>query len=130
MAVSDQSTWVTRGGAPSAKFSLKFARPEAARAVGMDQSRCGLHAGIEAGTHAMKSLHDANAGNDNWGILLLDASDVFNEGDVKMMAWTVRHLWPTGSRFVFNLHRHHSKPIMHGAAAKRSFLLDCREGTS
>ena len=78
----------------------------------------------------MKSLHDANACNDNWGVLLLDASDTLNECNVQMMTWAVRHLWPTGSRFVFNLHRHHSKTIMHGATAKRSFFLDCREGVS
>lgn len=46
------------------------------------------------------------------------------------MAWTARHIWSTGSRFVFNFYRHHSKIIVHRDSAKRSFFLDSKEGIS
>lgn len=112
------------------KTCLEITRPEAACAAGVDQLCCGLEAGIEAGMHSMKHLCDSNADSNDWGILLLDARSAFNEGNRKMMVWIVRHLWPSGSRFVFNLHRHHSLIIMHGDSSKRSHILFCEEGVS
>ena len=38
----------------------------------------------------------------------IDACNGFNELNCKAMLWTVRHLWPSGYRFVFNCYWHHS----------------------
>lgn len=44
------------------------------------------------------------------GALQLNADDGFNEGARKAIMWTIRHLWPSGSRFSFNCYRH--SPIL------------------
>ena len=40
------------------------------------------------------------------GTTLVDARNGFNELSHLAMLWTVRHLWPAGARFAFNLYRH------------------------
>ena len=89
---------------------------EATRACGIDQLCNGLEAGIEGGIHHMRSLWDEHdkEKNDTWGVLLIDARNAFNEGNRKMMMWVARHEWPSGSRFLFNIYRHHSVLVMRG----------------
>ena len=57
----------------------------------------------------------------------IDACNGFNELNCKAMLWTVRHLWPSGSRFVFNCYRHHSLLILRRKNGS-SYTLQSREG--
>ncbi len=66
----------------------------------------GLEAGIEAGAHAAKLLWQQHAHEEDWGFLLVDARDAFNEGNRMLTLWTVRHRWPSGARCGFNCYRH------------------------
>jgi hypothetical protein len=43
---------------------------------------------------------------EEWGFLLVDASNAFNEGNALLMPGTVRHEWSSDARCVFNCHRH------------------------
>jgi hypothetical protein len=74
----------------------------------MDQLCAGLEAGIEGGIQAMHLLRDQHASEEEWGFLLVDARNAFNEGNRTVMLWTVHHKWPSGARFAFNCYRHWS----------------------
>ena len=45
--------------------------------------------------------------NKTWGILLIDARNVFTEINRKMMIWVARHEWPSVSPFLFNIYKHY-----------------------
>ena len=98
------------------KVMLIVMGKEATRACGTDQLCSGLEAGIEGGIHHMRSLWDEHdkEEDDTWGVLLIDARNAFNEGNRKMMMWVARHEWPSGSRFLFNIYKHHSVLVMRG----------------
>ena len=89
-----------------AKVILHICGDEAKEACGTDQLCGGLEAGIEGCIHAMRTIWDLNNHNDDWGFFLLDAKNAFNNGNRYIMCWNVRHEWPSGSRFVFNMYRH------------------------
>jgi hypothetical protein len=50
-----------------------------AKAWGIDQLCTGLKAGIEGGIHAMQNLWDLHRHEEEWGFLLIDAKNAFNE---------------------------------------------------
>ncbi len=91
-----------------AKCVLLLAIEEAKEACGVDQLCTGLEAGIEGVVHAMRLLWQSHAAEEEWGFLLVDAKNAFNEGNRTVMLWTVRHKWPSGARFTFNCYRHWS----------------------
>ena len=47
-----------------------------------------------------------------WGVLLIDTRNAFNEGNRKQIVWAARHIWPSGTRFIFNMYRHHAVLVM------------------
>ena len=106
-------------------------KSEATRACGIDQLCGGLEAGMEGAMHHVRSLWDQNFDEEeDWGILLIDARNAFNEGNRKMMLCVARHEWPSGARFLFNLYRHHSVLIMRGETAKMTITLHSKEGVT
>ena len=113
------------------KVLLKITGKEATRACKTDQLCGGLEAGMEGAMHHMRSLWDTHENDENdWGVLLIDARNAFNEGNRKMMACIVRHEWPSGSRFLFNMHRHHSVLVMRGETASKTVILHSKEGVT
>ena len=62
------------------------------------------------------------------GFLLIDAKNVFNDGNRTYILWTVRHLWPTGVRFTFNCYRHHSMLYLKSADKRGFEIIHSREG--
>ena len=89
-----------------AKCVLEVSGHEAKTACGKTQLCAGLEAGIDGAVHAMRRLWDLNEDDDEWGFLLVDARNAFNELNRIASLWTVRHLWPSGARFTFNCYRH------------------------
>jgi hypothetical protein len=53
-------------------------------------------------------------GKDDYGFLLVDAKNAFNELNRTTMLWVVRHEWLLGARFVFNCYRHHTIMVIRG----------------
>jgi hypothetical protein len=47
----------------------------------------------------MQEVWDEHQMEEEWGVLLIDASNAFNEKERKGMLWTVQHEWPSGARF-------------------------------
>ena len=46
------------------------------------------------------------------GTTLVDARNGFNELSRLAMLWTVRHRWPSGTRFAFNCYKHWSQILL------------------
>jgi hypothetical protein len=64
-----------------AKCVLKVAGSEAKEACGTDQLCAGLEAAIEGGIHSVNHLWKVHQMEEDWGFLLIDASNVFNEAN-------------------------------------------------
>jgi hypothetical protein len=88
------------------KCVLLVCGDEAKEACGVDQLCAGLEGGIEGGIHAAKLLWHEHSHEEEWGCLLVDARNAFNEGNRMLTLWTVRHEWASGARCVFNCYRH------------------------
>ena len=85
-----------------AKYVLTVAGAEAKEACGTEQLCGGLEAGTEGRIHAVRLLCQHHAQEEDWGFLLIDARNAFNEENHTAMLWAVRHKWPSGARIAFN----------------------------
>eukprot|EP00957_Ditylum_brightwellii_P003246 247310-Ditylum_brightwellii.AAC.1 len=83
------------------------------KACGAKQLCVGLRLGIEGRIHAMDDLWSDYGDNKEWGILLVDARNVFNKLNCMALLWHVRHLWPAGSRNSFNTYQHWKILVFH-----------------
>ena len=54
----------------------------------------------------MRVLWEEQSQEEDWGFLLIDARNVFNEENRTDMIWAVRHEWPSDLQFTFNCYRH------------------------
>ena len=97
-----------------AKCVLLVGGCDAKESCGIDQLCAGLEAGIEGGIHAVEHMWDVHHQEEEWGFLLIDARNAFNEGNRTVMLWTVRHEWPAGARFSFNCYKHWSILVIRG----------------
>ena len=59
---------------------------------------------------------------------LSDARNGFNELSRMAMLWEVRHRWPAGSRFAYNLYRHECRLVLRGPPGTNPAILLSREG--
>lgn len=107
----------------TAKCIIHACGNEATLACGSDQLCAGLRSGIEGAIHSMRVLWREHHSNDQWGHLLIDARNAFNELDRAGMLWTVRHTWPSGSQFVFNCYKHYSRLVVRGLDGTSSVVL-------
>ena len=85
-----------------AKCLLKVAGPEAKAACSTLQLAGGVEVGIEGDIHAMRVLWEEQKTEEDWGFLIIDALNAFNEENRTAMIWAVRHEWPSGAQFTFN----------------------------
>ena len=73
-----------------------------------DHICAGLKAGTDSAIHGVQTLWDKNLTLEDWGVLLVDAKNTFNDINRVRILWTVRHLLPSGARFsltfIFNGH--------------------------
>ena len=85
-----------------AKCLLWVMGQEAKSACRTEQLSGGVEAGIEGGIHSMQLLWHKHKQEEDWGFLLIDARNVFNEENRKEMLWAFWHEWPSGAHFTFN----------------------------
>ena len=69
------------------KTILKVCRSEITRAAGSIQLCAGQSAGVEAAIYALKAMFEAD---EHDGILLIDASNSFNELNCKILSWDIQ----------------------------------------
>ncbi|KAI2493136.1 hypothetical protein MHU86_21397 [Fragilaria crotonensis] len=62
-------------------------------------------------------------------VLLVDATNGFNELGRKAMLWTVRHRWANGARFSFNCYRHSAQLLLRRRGGDCEIILS-REGVT
>ncbi|KAI2510018.1 hypothetical protein MHU86_4444 [Fragilaria crotonensis] len=62
-------------------------------------------------------------------VLLVDATNGFNELGRKAMLWTVRHRWANGARFSFNCYRHSAQLLLRRRGDDCAIILS-REGVT
>ena len=79
-------------------------RSDAEEVAGIKQMCAGAKAGIEAAIHAVNEIFDGHKANE-WGVLLIDASNALNSLNRIAALWNVRVLWPRCSRFLFSTYR-------------------------
>jgi hypothetical protein len=84
-----------------AKAVLLIAGREVTMACKTDNLCGGLHGRIDGVIHAVQSMWDTHRMEEDWGFLLIDAKNAFNEQRRAMLLWNVRHEWPSGARFFF-----------------------------
>jgi hypothetical protein len=66
----------------------------------------GLQGGIDGAIHTAQAMWDSHHMEDNWGFLLIDTRNVFNDQDRMVMLWNFRYGWTSGARFMLNLYKH------------------------
>ena len=111
-----------------AKSVIKVAGRQAKSACGTSQLCAGLEAGIEGAVHAVNALWEVHQHDDDWGFLLVDARNAFNEGNRISFLWTIRHRWPAGARFTFNCYRHWAQLLVRSVDGEAGTILFSKEG--
>ena len=102
---------------------------EAKEACGTEQLCGGLEVGIEGGTHMVRLLWKYHAQEEDWGFLLIDTCNVFNEENRTAIIWSVQHKWPSDARFAFNWYRHLATLVMRGWDVTGRFIYSKEEVT-
>jgi hypothetical protein len=66
----------------------------------------------------MQAFWDLDKKEENWGFLLINASNAFNE-----------HKWLSGARFVFNCYKHWAVLVLQGNGSPAVFIFS-KEGVT
>ena len=74
-----------------AKCLLKMTGQEAKAACRTEQLAEGVEEGIEGAIHSMRLLWEQNSQEEEWGFILIDTQNAFNEENWTAMLWAVRH---------------------------------------
>ena len=56
--------------------------------------------------HDIRLLWNQHSQEEEYGFLLIDARNVFNEENRTEMIWDVWNEWPSGAQFTLNCYRH------------------------
>jgi hypothetical protein len=94
------------------KCVLLVAGGGAKETCGVDQLCAGIKASIEGGIHAMCLLWQTHAAEEEWGFLLIDASNAFNKGNCTDMCQTIQHKWPSSAKYTFNCYHHWAQLVV------------------
>ena len=62
----------------------------------------GIKVIIDFAMHGVQDLWGGNLTTENWVFLLVDTKKSFNDINLVVMPWTIRHLWTSGASFFFN----------------------------
>ena len=73
---------------------------------------------------------EEDGGTDPFMLSLADADNGFNNLNRMAMLWEVRHRWARGSRFAFNMYRHHTRLMVRGPTGVAPQFLLSREGVT
>ena len=75
---------------------------------GVAQLCCGWCVGMEGATHTVHEQLDLHTGDD-WGVLLVNARNVFNSVNCIAALCNARILWPRCFYFLFNTYRGYAR---------------------
>ena len=60
----------------------------------------------------LRPLQARSMDEEDWGFLLIDVRNAFNEENRIAMLWAVRYEWPSGVQFTYNCYRHWSTLVV------------------
>ena len=89
----------------------------------------GLEGGVEGGVHAMEHLVSQHKDEEDWGFLVIDARNAFNELNRTLMLYVVRHEWAAGAMFTFNCYKRYPTLILRGLNGDYT-LIHSKEGVT
>ena len=112
------------------KRLLRVAGPDAKAACGTMILAGGVEAGIEGAINAMRVLWEEHQTEEDWGFLLIDARNEFNEEKRIDMLWVVRHEWPSGAQFMFNCYPHLATLVVRDTGGGSGHFLHIKEGVN
>ena len=105
--------------------------------------RAGIQGSLRDGTASRRSgsgdwgaIHAARlqwaqiSQEEDWGFLLIDARNAFNEENRTAMLWAARHKWPSGAQFTFNCYRHWSTLVVRNNEDGSGHFLHIKEGVT
>ena len=115
---------------PASECLLQVSGQEAKTACGTDQLAGGLEAGIEGDIHAARLQWAQHEDEEDWGFLLIDARNAFNEENRTAMLWAVRYEWPNGAQFTYNCYRHWSTLVVRNTEDGSGHFLHSKEGVT
>ena len=75
-------------------------------------------------------LWEEHSQEEDWGFLLIDAHNAFNEENRTAMLWAVRHEWPSGAQFTFNCYRHWATLVVRDIGDGSGHFLHSKEGVT
>ena len=78
----------------------------------------------------MRVLWEDHRKEEDWGFLLIDARNAFNEENWKAMLWSVRHEWPSGAQFTFKCYRHWATLVVRDIGDGSGHFLSSKEGVT
>ena len=67
---------------------------------------------------------------EDWGFLLIDARNAFNEDNWTEMIWAVRREWPSGAQFNFNYYFHWATLVVRVTEDRSGHFLHRKEGVT
>ena len=86
------------------KTVCMLARCDLEDIYGTSQLCGGVRSGIDGAIHTVCDLFDEHQ-EEGWGVLLIDASNAFNNINRQAVLWNFHVLWPSCSLFLFNTYR-------------------------
>ena len=103
---------------------------EAKATFGTEKLAGGVESEIEGAIHSMRLMWEQHSKEEDWGFLLIDARNSFNEENRTAMLWAVRHEWPGGAQFTFNCYRHWATLVVRDTADGSGHFLHSKEGVT
>ena len=78
----------------------------------------------------MHLLWAQHSQEEDWGFLLIDAWNAFNEENRTAMLWAVRNDWPGGAQFTFNCYRDCATLLVRDMEEGSGHFLHSKEGVT
>ena len=112
------------------KCLLQVTGQEAKAACGTEQLFRGVDAGIEGGMHAMRLLWAQHSQEEDWGFLLIDVWNAFNEENRTAILWAFCQEWTSGAQFTFKCYRFWATLVVRNTEDRLGQILHSKEGVT
>ena len=89
-----------------------------------------MEEGIEVAIHEMRVPWEEHSLEEEWGFLLVDAWNAFNEENRTAMLWSVRHEWPSAAQFTLNCYYHWATLVVRDTGDGSGQFFHSKEGVT
>ena len=113
-----------------AKCLLRVSGQEAKAACEIEQLAGGVEAEIGGAIHDARLQWAQHSQEEDWGFLLIDARNAFNEENRKAMLWAIRHKWTSGAQFTYNCYHHWATLVVRNTEDGSGHFLHSKEGVT